>query len=1322
MIKPYEVICINKETGKIELPTLLLMTRSFNIIGKIPKYEEWNISLVGNGIDEITFKVSKYADGKLCPVWDDLIDLKIVDVKGFGRFEISVDYTDNTKTEKSIHGYSLEVELGQIPLYELHINDDDAMDMELTEYSQDNYDSEGNYIPTVFYNPDKPANSLLHRVLADKAPHWSIGYVTPYIALSEEEQPEPVTSFQRTYTCDGETIYDFLTGTVAEESNVVFIFDTINRRISCYSLCDCIDQETRDILAHGIGEDTKILISKNKLANEITISSDKDSVKNCFRIEGGDDVITDMVRVVNMNGSNYIYQFSNFQYDDMSPGLVEKIKSYQELMEENKDIYYGEDGIYTNLCKAYDDLYYYESGMMPSVNIDSTSAEKEYDYLFENLNNSTVAVSSVNNYDDNLFVGVTNNVEAMAQILVDSRYEVDVVDGTTSYSDSNKQWKGKFRITRKTDETELWPVDIEAAELITVNINDDEIEFARQKLEKSLKKGDMLEVDFKIQESPYTNEDGTLNIEEITGYFQQYALNRLKSFRDGYNSCLSIIMSFGQEADGTTEKDFYDTYYQLYTIVKNVTEERQTQVDAIYSRISDLVAQQSEFQDKFNFQKYLGDYYTEFCSYRREDSYSNDNYISDGLSDSECLSKAKELVDVAIKEIKEACVLQRTVSTSLSNLFALPEFEPLYDQFALFNYIRVRTEDEILKLRLIGIDFDGNSISDISVTFSEKVESVDGLIDDTQSIIQQAGSIASSYSSTVRQAKQGAEAKSDVLEMYTNGLDAAKTMLTNNDSNEVTYSNAGIICKRMDDEGHYGWTQLRIVGNGIYMTDDEWASVKMALGEIQVNGETKYGVIADTIIGKLIAGNSLVITNDADENSASVVIDENGITIKNGLIQSDNYEENVSGSKLDLTNGLFNFGGGSLTWDGAQLKVTGDITATNINATNSGTIAGYTIDGDMLVGSSVGMSGKNGQGYAFWAGSDTPASAPYRVDHSGNLYAITGTIGAWNFNSTSIWKGNSTFAESNGMYFGDNGLSIKDTFTVNKDGELWLKSTREDNSSCKVYVSGGIFEVVSTYGLEESIIISQQQVGQSNHVALWSDYIECWQIGDYAGTNINFENNTMNANGMTVYGEMTFNSNVIFNHSYGIYGKSSDGSNSYSMARTNKSNSGAGGTAVDCVILGSNQARTYLIGSETIYTNHSLSTYSDQRLKKDFENLDSRYLDMFDSISPVLFHWKDEGIQDNKHIGYIANKVLESMNDAGISESENNIVHRTYEKFVDDENEQETLSLSYDSLGVVTAYALQDSRRKIKDIEKENELLKEKINNLEQIIKRAGLI
>lgn len=939
--KPYDVIKIDKYTKKIQVPNLLLMTRSFDIIGKIPYFTDWNISLVGNGMDEISFNVHKYVNGNRCPVWDDLIDLKIVDVRGFGRFEISVDYTDNTETVKSVHGVSLEAELAQIPLYEFHVNDDDAMSMEITEHNADDFDENGSFIPTVFYHrilPDdttdeakkKRKHSLLHRVLADKAPHWSIGYVTPYVTLDEESQPESVDTFQRTYTCDGTTIYDFLTGDVAAESNVIFVFDTINRKINCYSLCDCIDQETGEILAKGIGEDTSILISKRKLANEITISSNKNNVKNCFRIEGGDDVITDMVRVVNMNGSNYIYQFADFQYNDMPEELVKRIKKYHEELSEQKDVYYGENGIYTRLCQKYDDLAYYESSMMPEVVISETTAEEQYNKMVEELTDisATIGVSSFENYNDNLFVGVSNNVEAMADILIDARYKAKVIEGSTSYNSTSHQWTGNIQITRAADDTDYYPKNNTEAyqNKIIIKISNDELTYTRQKIEKALSRGSMLDIDFDVAE---------MDDDEIREYFNLYSLNRLKSFYDGYNSCLSVLMAM--PADSSVRQEMYDKYYSRMSIVYDILNIRQAQVDSINADIENIIKEQAAFQNKWNFQKYLGDdLYKIFCSYRREDSYTNSNYISDGLSASECLAKAKELVEAATKEAKKACVLQRTVSTSLNNLFALPEFEPLYESFALFNYIRIRTEDEILKLRLIGVEFNGESVSDINVTFSEQIESIDGTMNDLQSIIQQASSMATSFPSTTLQAQKGAEAQSTISDMFSNGLNAAKTMLASGEDQDVTITKSGIICRRKEDEGYYSPNALRITNNIIGFTRDGWATVSEAIGEILYTDPTtgekswKYGIIAEAIIGKLIAGENMYIGN----KDGSVQITGDGIDITNGSIQLTNginticidpdNEEKLFSIKNGKTDCLY-------TDNKGNLNLTGKITGGEIN-------------------------------------------------------------------------------------------------------------------------------------------------------------------------------------------------------------------------------------------------------------------------------------------------------------------------------------------------------------------------------------------------------
>ena len=1120
MKQPYDIIQIDKYTGKIKTPSLLLMNRSFCTIGKINNFDNWNISLVANGLDEISFDVHKYCNGNLCSVWDDLIDLKIVEVMEFGRFEISVDYTDNTETVKSIHGISLETELAQIMLHDFHVNDEEAVD---------NYDTNGNFTPTTFYQEILPEDSendivrkckhsLLHRVLTD-APHWGIGYVTPYIALDEESQPEESSEFQRTYTVDGESIYDFLTGTVAEESNVVFVFDTINRLINCYGLCDCIDQETGALKTDryenkvtGIGQDTSVFVSKNKLANEITITSNKDNVKNCFRIEGGDDVITASVRAANMNGSNSIYQFAKFQYDDMSEILREKLENYQTMMsnEDTQKIYYGygamkeffggdltlkieskkdaasvlelcrenkidtndatDDtffkypywrivknkllpstapdysaanvpsaleametmGIYPKLCKAYDDLLYYESSMMPNIKKGTVpgKAQEQYNKISDASDEGSlsIAVSSLANYNDNLFVGITNNVEAYIQILLDSRFDLSIIRGTTSYDSSNHIWKGKIQIVQHTDETNIYPPDGTSVKPIKVKITDDEDSFVTQKIQKALSKGTMLDIDFdtdKIWNDENLSEEKKL--EKIRDYFDQYSLNRLKSFYDGYESCISILMKMGytdnsNETDSTVTDNIYRRYYQQMRIISNpkpdtennpesddisnlkpdaiihssrgVLQEREEQIANIKQKIACLEAEQQLFlyggfseysgitYEPHDFRTYIGeDSYLEFCKYRREDTYKNDNYISDGLSTAECLAKAKELTEVACKEIKKACVLQRTVSTSLNNLFALPEFEPLYESFALFNYIRVQTEDEILKLRLIGIDFNGDSTAEINVTFSEQIESVDGTINDLQHIIQQAASMSTSYPSTILQAKQGADAKQEIQDMYSSGLNTSKTMLTNNDSNEITITPSGILCRRMDDEGFYGDKQLRITGNIMAFTDDNWESVKMAIGETKFKDPTDptgkkeqsaYGIMAENIVGKFIASEKAYIGNE----DGSVQITKEGIDISNGSISLSNgtysieldpnntSSMNTSKEHLFCIRDLSDSGKIIMGVDnGGNGCFSGNITASNITG---GTVDGVNISGGTINGVSINggeIISQNSNGY-----------------------------------------------------------------------------------------------------------------------------------------------------------------------------------------------------------------------------------------------------------------------------------------------------------------------------------------------------------------------
>ena len=69
-------------------------------------------------------------------------------------------------------------------------------------------------------------------------------------------------------------------------------------------------------------------------------------------------------------------------------------------------------------------------------------------------------------------------------------------------------------------------------------------------------------------------------------------------------------------------------------------------------------------------EKFLGEkLWKELNSFRREDVYSNQYYISDGLSNIELFDSVNEFMEEANKELIKSATLQHTISSDLKNLF-----------------------------------------------------------------------------------------------------------------------------------------------------------------------------------------------------------------------------------------------------------------------------------------------------------------------------------------------------------------------------------------------------------------------------------------------------------------------------------------------------------------------------------------------------------------------------------------------------------------------------------------------------------------------------
>lgn len=82
---------------------------------------------------------------------------------------------------------------------------------------------------------------------------------------------------------------------------------------------------------------------------------------------------------------------------------------------------------------------------------------------------------------------------------------------------------------------------------------------------------------------------------------------------------------------------------------------------------------------------------------------------------------------------------------------------------------------------------------------------------------------------------------------------------------------------------------------GLIFTNNGWTTIEEALGKIFYNGEWQYGVICDALVGKLIAGEKLEIS----DIKGSVKIDSNGIKLSKGAIIDWDTVDAPSTDKID---------------------------------------------------------------------------------------------------------------------------------------------------------------------------------------------------------------------------------------------------------------------------------------------------------------------------------------------------------------------------------------------------------------------------------------
>lgn len=744
-------------TKNVEDFTYVLSTRNFTHLGQLNTVVNVIYKRNLNAANEISLDLYQQWDGINCYVWDLVVDLKLLYVPELDEyFEIAVTMDETIADVKHISGTSLcESELGQIMLYDIEINTE-------TDILREDY-----LKPTIFYNEEEPQNSLLNRIM-EKAPHYKIGHVD-----------DSLKKIQRTFQFNNQSIYDTLVGDIAQEIDCLFLFDSATRTINAYDLeshckkcgergdfmTECPECHSTN-LELGYGEDTTIFVSRENLANQITVDVDKDSVKNCFRLVAGDGLMTSTVRNCLPNGSQYITLFTEPQIADMSKSLVSRLQSYNDEYSKYEEEY---SEVMLQIYKCIDDGLYYQSGMMPKVEQGDIDVATEIAKLTEE-NLSPISVSNLKEYTS--LAVINSAVRNYAEVFVYSRYKIEVSGETLTYNagSGTATWTGKIILTNYGDEE-----DKAETGKLSILINTDYENFLKQKIEKMLKKGDDEDQTiFDVVNIDYAQPD-TLFLEALTCY----SLNRLTQFQDMYQRCLDILE---EERQANENAEIYEVFFDQYnTRLQEIQAEmavRQKQIDDTDALYKKKLERQKEIQELLDLEKFLGEkLWLEYSAYRREDVYENNNYISDDLSNEELFENAQEFIKVARQELEKAASFQYSLSTTMNNLLATEEFLPIIDHFEVGNWIRVEADEQIYRLRLTSYTVDFNSIANLAVEFSDVTRALHAT-SDVENIVNSVKKMSTDYSYIQHQQSINNNNINDIVDKFTTSIEVQEAMKT----------------------------------------------------------------------------------------------------------------------------------------------------------------------------------------------------------------------------------------------------------------------------------------------------------------------------------------------------------------------------------------------------------------------------------------------------------------------------------------------------------------------------------------------------------------
>lgn len=385
-------------------------------------------------------------------------------------------------------------------------------------------------------------------------------------------------------------------------------------------------------------------------------------------------------------------------------------------------------------------------------------------------------------------------------------------------------------------------------------------------------------------------------------------INSLKEKKDIYLSIQDVQIAAEwdkKDADSDEYKAYINNLNKLNAINKEL-ENKQKKVEDIQAEIQKVNDEITLISEDISVNKnFTPENLDRLSLFLREDEYSDDCfYVSEIDTDLDKINTQKELLVAGQKELKKISQPKLSFSASMRNIYAMPEFAPILNQFSLGNFVKVKMRDDFIKkARLLEVQLNFSDLSNFSCTFGDLLSAKDQG-DIHADLLSQAVSAGKAVASGSSYWQKGYDVATAIDERIRNGLiDATTSIKSNSAGQSVSWDNYGIHLRQVVDgvlDNHEGW----ITNNKFLYSDDNFQTTKSVFGNYTIDGEEYWGILAGCVRAGLVEGSSIVggqiCIGEQEDGSYAFMVDKDGtVTMNKG-----DAAEKLSFFSFDGDNGL----------------------------------------------------------------------------------------------------------------------------------------------------------------------------------------------------------------------------------------------------------------------------------------------------------------------------------------------------------------------------------------------------------------------------------